>query len=83
MPSPGVQMGLFAVDEGPYQEPAAHQLVPVAETGPQHTQALGYTAGQTSQGHGLGLLGDTRSDGQSQSSLPGSAWTVKDVPACP
>jgi hypothetical protein len=81
MPSQGLQIGPFAVDEVQHQEPAERQLVPMAETGPQNTQALGHAAGQTSQGHSLGLLGDTRSDGHSRSSIPGSAWTVKDFHA--
>ena len=40
MPRQGLQIGPFAVHEGQSQEPAEHQLVPMAETGPQNPQAL-------------------------------------------
>jgi hypothetical protein len=73
----GFQMGPLAIDEGQHQQPIEDELVPVANTGPQPSQALRDTPWQTGQGHGLGLLGETRSDGHSRSSIPGSAWTVK------
>src|SRR5688572_11841780 len=55
----------------------------MVETGPQDPQALRHAAGQTGQGHGPGLLGDTRSDGQSRSSIPGRTRTVKDLRTWP
>ena len=73
-----LQVGPVAVYEMQHQEPTEYEVVPVAKARPQHAQALGHAARQTGQGHGLGLLGETRSDGQSRSSISGSAWTGKD-----
>jgi hypothetical protein len=78
MPGQRFQIGPFAIDKVQHQQPAEDQVVPVAKAGPEYPQALRHTAGQTGQGHGPGLLGDTRSDGHSRSSISGSAWTVKD-----
>ena len=50
MPSQGLQVSPFAVEEVQYQEPAEDQLVPMAETRPQDPQALRQAAGQTGQG---------------------------------
>jgi hypothetical protein len=83
MPGQGLQVGPFAVEEVQYQEPAEDQLVPMVATRPQDPQALRHAAGQTGQGHGPGLLGDTRSDGHPRSSIPGRTWTVKDLHAWP
>jgi hypothetical protein len=81
MPGQGFQMGPFAIAQVQHQEPAEDQLVALAETGPQAPQALRDMARQTGQGHGPGLLGEMRSDGHSRSSIPGSAWPVKDFHA--
>jgi hypothetical protein len=77
MPGQGLEIGALPVDEVQHQEPAEDQLVPMMETGTQYPQALGHATGQPGQRHGPGLLGDTRSDGHSRSSIPGRTWTVK------
>lgn len=53
----------------------------IHSSAPAGRPPLRHTAGQTGQRHAPGLLGDTRSDGHSQSSFPGRARTVKDCHA--
>jgi hypothetical protein len=83
MPGQGLQVGPFAVEEGPSQEPAEDPLVPMVATRPHDPPALRHAAGQPGHGQGPGLLGETSSDGQSCSSIPGRTWTVKDLHAWP
>jgi hypothetical protein len=81
MSGQSLHVGPVAIDHVQDQQPAEDQLVPMAETGLQDPQMLRDAAGQTGQEHGPGLLGDTRSDGLSRSSILGSAWIVKDFHA--
>jgi hypothetical protein len=77
MPGQGFQVGPFPVDEVEYQQPTAHQVMPMPNARSHPPQTLGDAARQTGQGHDPGLLGDTRADGHSRASILGSAWTVK------
>jgi len=59
LPSQRLEIGALPIDQGQDQEHTADQLVPVANTRPQHPQALGHTAGQRGERHGPGLLAET------------------------
>jgi hypothetical protein len=83
LPGQSFEVGALPVDEGQHQPPAEHQWVPMTATGPQHPQALRDVAGQPGQGHGPGLLGETRSDRHSRASILGMAWTGKGFHAAP
>jgi hypothetical protein len=67
-----LQVGLVAIQEMLHQEPTAHAVMRVANARSQHAQALRHVTRETGQGHGLGLLCDTRSNGHSRSSILGA-----------
>jgi hypothetical protein len=81
--SPRVQRGLFTIADVAHEEPAEDPLVPVATARAQPPQALRHLGRQTGQRQGPGLLEERRAEGHSRSSIPGSAWTVKDFHARP
>jgi hypothetical protein len=68
-----LQVGPVALQEMQSQQPTEHEVGPVATARSQYAQALRHMTRQTGQEHRLGLLGDTRADGHSRSSIPGSA----------
>jgi hypothetical protein len=63
-PGQGLEVGTFPMKQVQDQQLTEHELVPVMKTRPEHPQGRRHAARQTGQGHGPGLLENTRSGGR-------------------